>query len=120
MSEKANKKILFLVGFFDGHIPGQIEMAKELVTLGYDVTCYVRDKFENRFKNTGAKLKVFTIGKVEIPPGVQPLAINCISLAKYYDLFLGDFIKNPEKYDYLLLDSFFFEEEYLLFLLLMT
>lgn len=111
MSEKKDKKILFIVGFFDGHIPGQIEMAKELVSLGYSITCYVPDKFEKRFKNTGAKLKVFTIGKIVLPPEAPPLAINAFSFAKYYDLFLGDFLKSPEKYDYLLIDSFFDEEE---------
>ena len=61
MSDKKNKSILFIVGLFDGHMPGNIEMVKELVSLGYNITCYLSDKYEKNFKGTGASLKLFYI-----------------------------------------------------------
>ena len=47
------KNILALMGIFDGHIPGMIEIVKDWVSLGHNVTCYVLDKFENRLKIQG-------------------------------------------------------------------
>ena len=61
MSTQNGKNILVLVGLFDGHIPGMIEIVKDLTSLGHNVTCYILDKFKDRLKNTGSKLKVFSI-----------------------------------------------------------
>ena len=41
------------MGVFDGHISGMIEIVKDLVSLGYNTTCYVLAKFENRLKIQG-------------------------------------------------------------------
>ena len=64
MSTKKTKNILFIPGVLHGHFPGDIEIIKLLVTLGYNVTCYVLDTFAERLKNTGAKIEVFILIEV--------------------------------------------------------
>ena len=107
MSNKEGKNILFIAGIIDGHVSGDKEIVKDLVSLGHNVTCYMLDKFENRFKETGAKLKPFSLGNIKIPSNAPEQAILSISLGLSYDVILTDLIKSEKKYDYLLVDSFY-------------
>jgi MGT family glycosyltransferase len=107
MSTKNGKNILVLMGLFDGHIPGMIEIVKDLTSLGHNVTCYVLDKFKDRVKDTGAKLKVFTIPPIHRSPHSPKRAINCLIAGFSYDAIITDALKSEDKYDYLLIDSFF-------------
>ena len=107
MSTQNGKNILVLVGLFDGHIPGMIEIVKDLTSLGHNVTCYVLDKFKDRVKDTGAKLKVFTIPPIHRSPYSPKRAINCLIAGFSYDAIITDALKSEDKYDYLLIDSFF-------------
>ena len=107
MSEEQKRNILILSGVFDGHIPGIIEIAKELKSLGHNVTCYILDRFENRLIQSGAKLIPFSVGKIELPPEAPPIAKNCFLFAKAYDEIISKFLESKEEYDFLLYDSFF-------------
>ena len=108
--ENKNKNILFIIGIFDDIIPPTIEIIKELKDLGHNVTCYSLDKFSEKLKETGAKLKLFSIDRSEftkIPPFLIERARISIIMKNAYDFILSDSIKSEEKYDYLLFDSFF-------------
>ena len=107
MSTKNGKNILALMGIFHGHVPGMIEIVKDLTSLGHNVTCYVLDKFKDRVKDTGAKLKVFTIPPIHRSPHSPKRAINCLIAGFSYDAIITDALKSEDKYDYLLIDSFF-------------
>ena len=107
MSTQKGKNILVLMGLFDGHIPGMIEIIKDLTSLGHNVTCYILDKFKDRLKNTGTKLKVFSIPPINVPPYMQKKAVNIFINGYSYDAILTDAVKSEDKYDYLLVDSFF-------------
>ena len=107
MSTKNGKNILVLMGLFDGHIPGMIEIIKDLTSLGHNVTCYILDKFKDRLKNTGTKLKVFSIPPINVPPYMPKKAVNVFITGYSYDAILTDAVKSEDKYDYLLVDSFF-------------
>ena len=107
MSTKNGKNILALMGIFHGHVPGMIEVVKDLTSLGHNVTCYVLDKFKDRVKDTGAKLKVFTIPPIHRSPHSPKRAINCLIAGFSYDAIITDALKSEDKYDYLLIDSFF-------------
>ena len=107
MSDKNCKNILALMGVFDGHISGMIEIVKDLVSLGHNVTCYVLEKYEKRLKQTGAKLKIIPNPIIKLPREAPQFAITTYTLAHCYDIIIGEGIKSEEKYDYLLADSFF-------------
>jgi MGT family glycosyltransferase len=107
MSTQNGKNILVLMGLFDGHIPGMIEIVKDLTSLGHNVTCYILDKFKDRLKNTGTKLKVFSIPPINVPPYMSKKAVNVFITGYSYDAILTDAVKSEDKYDYLLVDSFF-------------
>ena len=107
MSNKTNKNILLLTGIFEGHIAACVEIIKDLILLGHSVTCYVLDKFENRLKPTGAKLKPISVGKLILPRKAPPIAINNMIMERYYDFLLTDFKSWVDKYDYFFYDSFF-------------
>ena len=107
MSTQNGKNILVLIGLFDGHIPGMIEIVKDLTSLGHNVTCYILDKFKDRLKNTGTKLKVFSIPPINVPPYMPKKAVNVFITGYSYDAILTDAVKSEDKYDYLLIDSFF-------------
>ena len=107
MSNQTGKKILFLTIVFEGHVPAAIEVINDLMSLGHNVTCYILDTFENRFKKTGAKLKPISIGKIELLNGEPPIAVNGKMLERFYDLVLTDLQNLKEKYDYFFFDSFF-------------
>ena len=107
MSNQTGKSILFIANVFDGHIPAAIEVIKDLISLGHNVTCYTLDRFENRFKKTRAKLKPISVSKIEMPNDAPPIAINSYLLERFYDLVLADVQNSKEKYDYFFFDSFF-------------
>ena len=99
------KNILIIVSPFEGHIAGLKEIIKDLLALGHNVTCYLLDKFEYRFKGIDIKLKTFDIGKIKLPPGAPEIAIKGITFAKAYEEILSLAIQSNEKYDYLIFDS---------------
>lgn len=107
MLNRTGKNILVLVGVFDGHIPGIIEVIKDLKSLGHNLTCYVLDKYEERLKLTGARLITYSTGEIVLPPNVPEFARFSFFFSKNYDLILESGLKSKEKYDYLLYDSFF-------------
>ena len=107
MSDQTRKNILFLTMIFEGHIPGAIQIIKDLISLGHNVTCYCLDTFENRLKKTRAKLKPISVGKISLPKEVPPIAIYGFMIERFYDLVLTDVQNSKEKYDYFFFDSFF-------------
>ena len=111
MMNKTGKNILVLVGIFDGHVAGIIEIIKDLKSLGHNVTCYVLDKYEKRLKLTGARLITYSVGEIKLPPNFPEFAINTLTFGKSCDIILERGLKSEEKYDYLLYDSFFDGEE---------
>lgn len=105
---------MFINGISDGHFTGTVELVKDLVSLGHNVTCYVLNKFLDRIKNTGAKIKTFEVVIEQsvidnMPKWSPPFAINIFIYTKYIDQVLDYAIKNKEigKYDYLVIDRFF-------------
>ncbi len=99
------KNILIISAPFEGHIAGLNEIIKDLISLGHNITCYLLDKFLPRLEKSGAKIKTFKIGKIEIPPGNRPIFINILTIAKTYEEILSQATKLEEKYDYLIVDS---------------
>ena len=51
MEDKKPKNILVINGALQGHFTGSVEIVRELVSLGHNVTCYVLDEFADRLKN---------------------------------------------------------------------
>ena len=107
MSSQNGKKVLALMGVFEGHITGIVEIIKDLTTLGHSVTCYVLDKYKDRLENTNAKQKVFSLPPIKMDPNFPKRGINAFIIGYSYDAILTDAVKSEEKYDYLLIDSFF-------------
>ena len=109
MSVSKGKNILFINGVFEGHVSGVVEIIKDLVSLGHNVTCYVIDNFEEKLKKTGAKLKKYSIdiSDIKLPPQAPKMAINVFKMIKAYDAILSDALKLKEQYDYLIVDRFF-------------
>ena len=99
------KNILIIAPPFEGHIAGLKEIIKDLLALGHNVTCYLLDKFEDRFKGIDVKLKTFDIGIIKPPPKAPEIAIKGLTFAKTYEEILSLAIKSNEKYDYLIFDS---------------
>ena len=110
MDTKKSKNILFITGVLHGHFTGDVEIIKQLVSLGYNVTCYVLDTFAERLKNSGAKLQVLNVDRSDfkkIPPHFPKKALNCIIIRESYECIFSLFSKDQTKYDYLLIDIFF-------------
>ena len=99
------KNILFIPAPFDGHITGLVEPIKDLISLGHNVTIYLLDKYEPRLKHSGAKLKLFSYGKIELSPKAPQMAKHILILCQSYDAILNQAIKSEDKYDYLIVDS---------------
>ena len=109
MAEKKSINILILLSPFESNIPSYYELIKDLISLGYNVTCYVLDEFQSKFKSTDANLKIYTIDKSglkKMPPALIHRAYAPYSIALFYDSILSEAIKSEEKYDYLIVDSF--------------
>ena len=109
MEEKKKKNILIVNGVLHGHFTGTVEIARELVSLGHNVTCLVSDEFENRIKDVGAKIVSYSVdrSKFNIPPAAPPFAIHAFIFAGCLDAILTFFLKEETKYDYYIFDSFF-------------
>ena len=111
MEDKNTKNILMVYGVFPGHFTGNVEIIRELVTLGHNITCYVLDEFEERMKDTGVKVVAYNIDRNEIkklvPPGEVPFAENTFIFGKSVEAIISLLTKDETKYDYYLFDSFF-------------
>lgn len=110
MEDKKGKDILFINGLFEDTIPGNFELIKDLMDLGHKVTCYIYDEFSEKYKDCGAKLKPYKIDKSDFnqfPPAVLEKASLSLTFTRAYIAILSDALKSEEKYDYLLVDSYF-------------
>ena len=104
------KNILVINGLLHGHFTGSVEIVKQLVSMGYNVTCYVLDSFAERLSNAGAKLEILKLDLSDFEtkyPEAPKIAINPYRFQKAYDAIFTLFSKEKTKYDYLLIDSFF-------------
>ena len=111
--DKKHKNILVVNGVLDGHFTGSVEIVRELVSLGHNVTCYVFDKFADRLKDVGAKLVVYTIdrSKFKIDKMAPPFAIQAFVFAATVDSIMTLLLKDENKYDYYIFDSLFHIKE---------
>ena len=110
MEEKKHKNILMVNGVLHGHFTGNVEIVRELVSLGHNVTCYVLDEFADRLKDIGAKLVVYSIDKSDfnkLPPHIPPNAINSFIFIRSFEALFTLLPKDENKYDYYIFDSFF-------------
>ena len=111
MEGKKPKNILMICGVIDNFsIPGFIGIIKDLISLGHKVTCYVLENFEERLKKTGAKLKPYKIDKIDLkdlPPLMAEKIMVTLRISKCYVEIIKDGLKSEEKYDFLIVDSFF-------------
>ena len=110
MDTKKTKNILYIPGVLHGHFTGNVEIIKQLVSLGYNVTCYVLDIFAERLKNSGAKIEVLNIDRSDfnkLPPQAPKFAKSVLVVREAYDCIFTIFSKDQTKYDYLLIDIFF-------------
>ena len=118
MYNKKGKNILVINGVLHGHFPGTVEIVKQLVSLGHNVTCYVLDEFVDRIKNVGAKIIEYTIDRSKFknpPPGLYIVSFTAITITKSYDSIITLISKDENRYDYLVIDSFFDYEELIKF-----
>ena len=110
MENKKNKNILFIAGLLDEMIPSIIEIIKELISLGHNVTCYNLDKFTESLKETGAKLKPYPIDKSQfekLPLFIVERVKVSIMFKTAYEFIFNDYKNSEEKYDFLLYDCYF-------------
>ena len=110
MENKKNKNILFIAGVLDEMIPSIIEIIKELISLGHNVTCYNLDKFTESLKETGAKLKPYPIDKSQfekLPLFIVERVKVSIMFKTAYEFIFNDYKNSEEKYDFLLYDCYF-------------
>ena len=111
MEDKKSKNILMVNGILHSHFTITVELVRELISLGHNVTCYVLDEFGERMKGVGAKLVVYNVDrnelKKELPPHVPPFAINALIFGRAYDQIFTLLSKDDTKYDYYAFDSFF-------------
>lgn len=103
MIKEKSKNILYILGFSEGHITSTIKLVEDLVSLGHNIYCYVSEQYAERFKNTGAKLEVFSINKEPLSEISYPDFIMFRNL----ESILSQAAKDKKKYDYLLVDSLF-------------
>ena len=105
------KNILVVNGILHGHFTGSVEIVRELVSLGHNVTCYVIDQFGDRIKDVGAKIVVYNIDRSDfskiLSPKTPPFAGNAITFGRAYDAIFTLLSKDETKYDYYIFDSFF-------------
>ena len=111
MEDKKSKNILMVNGILHGHFTGSVELVRELVSLGHNVTCYVLDEFGERIKSVGARVFVYKVDRDELkkqmPPHFPPFAINSFVFGRAYDQIFTLLSKDDTKYDYYIFDSFF-------------
>ena len=110
MESKKGKNILFIIGVFEDSIPGAIEIIKDLIDLGHNITCYILDEFSEKIKDTGAVIKTIEIDKSDFskyPPLILERIALSLTISGVYDTVLNEALKSEEKYDFFLVDSFF-------------
>ena len=113
MEDKKHKNILVVNGVLDGHFTGSVEIVKDLVSLGYYVTCYVLDEFADRIKDVEAKIVVYTVdrSKFRIHRNAPSFAITAFVFSAAIDEVMALILKEKNNYDYYIFDSFFEIEE---------
>ena len=111
MQEKKSKNILFISGITDDCcLTGEKEIIKELISLGHNVTCYILEDLEKRLKQTGAKLKLVKMEKIDmknLPPLMAKKIIFTITMSKSYMEIINDGLKSQEKYDFLIVNPLY-------------
>ena len=111
MEDKKSKNILVISGVLHSHFTGSVEIIRELVSLGHNVTCYVLDEFGERAKGLGARVVVYNVDRDElkklIPPQYPAIAINPLIFSRAYDHIFTLLSKDDTKYDYYIFESFF-------------
>ena len=106
------KNILFVCGIIPGHFTGCVEIARELISLGHNVTCYVLDEFVERMKVVdGVKVVEYKVDRDEIeksrPKGSPILFSNAMLFGKSFENVISLLYKEEAKYDYYIFDAFF-------------
>lgn len=110
MEEKKVKNILLINEMFESSIASTKELIKDFISLGHKVTVYTLEEFEERLKDTGAKIKPIKLDKSDlknIPPFLLQRVIFSLTLCKSYEPIINDGLKSEEKYDFLIVDSFY-------------
>ena len=111
MENKKSKNILVVSGIQRGHFTGSVEIVRELSSLGHNVTCYVLDEYEERMKDTGAKVIAYKVDRNEIkklrPPNTLPIIDNVFLFGRSLENIISLLSKDETKYDYYIFDSFF-------------
>ena len=109
MEDKKPKNILVVNGILHAHFTVSVEIVRDLVLLGHNVTCFVLDEFEDRIKDTGAKVISFSVDRSNFKPipNYPIYSINGYLFAYSYDKILTFLSKEKDKYDYFMFDSFF-------------
>jgi MGT family glycosyltransferase len=107
-----SKNILFVCGILPGHFTGCVEIARELISLGHNVTCYVLDEFVERMKVVdGVKVVEYKVDRDEIkkyrPAGYSTLYDNIALFGKSFENVISLLYKEETKYDYYIFDAFF-------------
>lgn len=113
--ENKAKKIFVANGILHGHFTGSVEVVRELVALGYDVTCCVTDEFADRLNDIPVKKIVYSSDVSEVakwlPPYAPPFAINSFMVGKATYMLMEILLKDETDYDYYIFDCFFDIEE---------
>ena len=111
MEKNKTKNILLVSGIQPGHFTGSVEIVRELLSLGHNVTCYVLDEYEERMKDTGAKVIAYKVDRNEIkklrPPNTLPIIDNVFLFGRSLENIISLLSKDETKYDYYIFDSFF-------------
>ena len=109
------KKILVVCGIFHGHFTTSVEVVRELVALGYDVTCYVNEEFAPRLNVENVKKVVYSDDvsdmKSFIPADAPAFAINSCRVGRATDKVISMIVEEKTQYDYYVFDLFFELEE---------
>ncbi|WP_044973525.1 nucleotide disphospho-sugar-binding domain-containing protein [Ruminococcus sp. HUN007] len=105
------KKIFVANGILHGHFTTSVELVRELVSLGYDVTCCLTDEFEARMNVENVKKIVYKIDTTEaekmLPPNVPPFAINSFRVGISTDIVISTLLEKKDEFDYFIFDLFF-------------
>ena len=105
------KKIFVANGVLHGHFTGSVEVVRELIDLGYDITCCVTDEFADRLNDIPCKKIVYSSDVSEVakrlPPYAPPFAINSFLVGKATYMVMETLLHDNTDYDYYIFDVFF-------------
>jgi len=73
MEDKKSKNILVVSGILHSHFTITVELVRELISLGHNVTYYVLDEFGERMKGVRAKLVVYNVDRNELKKNCLPM-----------------------------------------------